>query len=294
MNIRRFNLTDDGRVYMVSYICDKSPEMPHMDKRPAVVVCPGGGYMMTSDREAEVIAVAFLAQGFNAFVVRYSVGEYAAYPNSLVDLSRAMKLIRENAEEFCIFTDKIAVCGFSAGGHLVASLGTLWNDSEVREISGCLNEENKPNALILCYPVITATKFLHEGSINVLMQNITDPDERKRYIDKLSCEKNVGGHTPPAFIVHTYADNDVAVENSLLFANSLAENDIPFELHIYQDGPHGIALGNHITYAGSLYYDDNFAAWINLSCKWLLKLFGDNTPEPMRPIAPYENRAKGF
>lgn len=292
MQIKRIDLTDDGRVYFVAYIADKSPEMPSMDKRPAVVVCPGGAYYMTSDREAEPIALGYLSKGFNAFVVRYSVNTYAAFPNSLVDLSRAIKHIRTNAEEFGIFPDKIAVAGFSAGGHLAASLGTLWNDKEVQTLADCSEEENKPNALILGYPVISATEHVQPDSILNLMQNITDEEERNAYREKLSLEKHVGKHTPPAYIAHTYADNVVPVENALLFANAMAKADVPFELHIFQNGAHGLALANHFTYHNEYSIDADFAQWFDLSAKWLWDLFGRNIPDGTFPRFTYENRAK--
>lgn len=292
MEIKRIDLTDDGRVYFMAYIADKSPEMPSMDKRPAVVVCPGGAYYMTSDREAEPIALGYLSKGFNAFVVRYSVHTHAAFPNSLVDLSRAMKYIRENADEFGIFSDKIAVAGFSAGGHLAASLGTLWNDEEVQKLAEVSGEENKPNALILGYPVISATEHVQPDSILNLMQNITDEDERSAYREKLSLEKHVGKHTPPAFIAHTYADNVVPVENALLFANAMAKADVPFELHIFQNGAHGLALANHFTYHNEYSIDADFAQWFDLSSKWLWDLFGRNIPDGPFPRFPHENRAR--
>lgn len=292
MLVKRIDLSDDGIVYMFAYIADKSPEMPCMDTRPAVVICPGGAYHMTSDREAEPIALSYLAKGFNAFVVRYSVRTHAAFPNPLVDLSKAMKYIRVHAEEFGIFPDKIAVGGFSAGGHLAASLGTFWNDAEVQKLACCSGEENKPNALILGYPVISATTKVHSQSIKTLMQNITDEGERIAYKEKLSLEKHVGKHTPPAFIVHTYADNVVPVENSLVLANAMAASDVPFELHIFQNGGHGLSLSNHITYNNEYSVDEDFEKWLELSVKWLWNLFGKNIPDGPFPKIPYELRAK--
>ena len=125
MRIERLNLADDGRVSLTAYLLDTSTELPALDKRPAVVICPGGGYAYTSDREAEPIALTFSAQGYQTFVLRYSIKEYAAFPNSLVDLAKAVALIRRQADDLNIFAERIAVAGFSAGGHLAASLGVF-------------------------------------------------------------------------------------------------------------------------------------------------------------------------
>lgn len=293
MQIKRIDLSDDGRVYMVAYIADKSPEMPYMDKRSAVVICPGGAYYMTSDREAEPIALNYLARGFNAFVVRYSVYPHATFPNSLVDVSRAMKYVRDNAEEFGIFSDKIAVCGFSAGGHLAASLGTLWNDAEVQKLAGCSGEENKPNALLLIYPVISSIRNVQPESIRHITMGIEDEAKKAECLAKVSLENQVGKHTPPAFIMHTYSDNVVPVENPLLFASAMAAADVPFELHIFQNGGHGLALANHVTYNNEYSVDEDFAKWMDLSAKWLYDTFGKNIPEGPLTTITYENRCKG-
>lgn len=276
MNIEKIYLSEDKRVHLTAYIQDKSNEIKLSGKRPVVLVCPGGGYTMTSDREAEPIALAYMASGFNTFVLRYSVGPYAKYPTPLVDLSKAMKIIRENAEQWYCDPDKIAVCGFSAGGHLVAMLGTLWNDKEVQELAGCTGEENKPNALILGYPVITTDMYTHAGSIDTLLSVNGNQAELKA---KVSCEKNVGLHTPPSFIFHTFMDNVVPVENALVFAKALAEYNIPFEMHIFQDGAHGLALSNHVTYANDYNLDEGSAQWMKLSIDWLWNLFGKNVPD---------------
>ena len=269
---------------MVPYILDESPEMPVSVKRPAVMVVPGGGYSMTSDREAEPIALAFSCEGFQTFVLRYSVGPYASWPNPQVDLMRAMKTVRDNAEKWHVDKDAIAVCGFSAGGHLTASLGVFWNDQELQKAAGATCEDVKPNALILCYPVIDSGKHGHQGSINILWKGHEDePELRERF----ALQNQVGPHTPPSFIVHTYYDNCVPVENSLLFAEALAKYDIPFELHITQNGVHGLALGNELTSSNNPYMvNKKFSGWPEKSADWLRELFGYNFPdEPKHPSA---------
>ena len=283
MKTERINLTEDGRVYFNAYILEESAEMPDRAKRPAVLVVPGGGYQMTSDREAEPIAYAFAAQGFHTFVLRYSVGAYAAFPNSLVELSTTVRLIRENAERWGVIPDAIAVVGFSAGGHLTASLGVYWNDPEIQKASGCSGEENRPDALILCYPVITSGVECHQGTIDTLLQNAQGEEERAILREKVALERHVGPHTPPCFIMHTYFDQMVPVENALVFARALAAHDVPFEMHIIQDGTHGMALANGVTSAGmQMMISEEFSRW-TVSCgRWLRELFEYEAPQQIR------------
>lgn len=236
--------------------------------RPAVLVCPGGGYMICAPHEGDVIAEKYFEKGYNTFTLYYSLEEKAAFPTPLTQLSCAMKIIRDNAAEFEVNTDKIAVLGFSAGGHLAASLGVHWNLPEVVEKSGCQNGENKPNALILCYPVITTRSWM----VSHLPRLIGDRDYDET-LKLLDCSENIGEHTPPAFLVHTFIDNTVSVNDSLYFAKAMEENNIPFELHIFPNGKHGLGLGED---------DPSFSKWFELSLLWLERLF-DDTPQPPAP-----------
>jgi len=234
-------------------------------KRPAVLVLPGGGYAFTSPREAEPIALQFNEAGYHAFVLDYSVAP-AKHPQPLLDASRAMCIIRENAEEWGIYPDKIAVCGFSAGGHLAASLGVHWDKKYLGNVEGIEIGKNRPDALILCYPVITSGRYAHRGSFkNLLGEN---PDSDLLY--EMSLEHHVSEKTPPAFIWHTFADAGVPVENSLLFAQALREKNIPFELHIYPEGVHGLSLATEETANGrSDLVSPHVAGWIKLCKEWL-------------------------
>ncbi len=252
-------------VTLKGFLYEKSPAMPQMEDRPIVVVCPGGGYEHCSDREAEPIALFYSGAGFNTFVFRYSLGVDAAFPKPLTELSRAIKDIREKGDEWGISTDKIAVCGFSAGGHLAASLGTLWNLDEVKEKSGVKGEENRPNALILGYPVINSRSWMAPH-----LDRLVGNRDREETINYLDLEKNVTKLTPPTFIFHTYFDQVVSVEDSLSFADALAKNDIPFEMHIFTNGKHGMSLGNELVG----FNEPEAAEWARLSADWLWKLFG--------------------
>ena len=195
MILKRIDIDPKHNVYLNCYLHENPPiAFEEKMERPAVVVCPGGGYTQLSEREAAPIALEYLAKGFNAFVLYYSLNEAAVFPKPIVDLSMALKIIRENAEDWHIIKNQIAVCGFSAGGHLCASIGVHWNLPEIMEKSGCMNGENQPNALILCYPVITTRGWLaHKYEKFVGDRNI---DEIKNLLD---CSLHVGGHTPPSF-----------------------------------------------------------------------------------------------
>lgn len=280
MNKEVFAFSEDGAITLTAYLHEPSAEMPIWRERPAVLVLPGGGYTVTSDREADPVALSFLAQGFHAFVLRYSVGPRATFPNPLCDASRALQYIREHADRWNVRANQIAVCGFSAGGHLAASLGTLWNDPEIMAAAGTSEGENRPDALILCYPVISAINHAQASWFTVQIPEQT----REDLYEKLSCELHVGPHTPPTFLFHTYQDNLVPVENSLLFAQALALADIPFEMHLFEHGLHGLSLANELSSNGTAYQTNASAEhWFTLATTWLWRLFGKPGATPTEP-----------
>lgn len=241
-------------VYMETYIIEDP--LDENRKRPLVVVCPGGGYRFCSKREAECIALNFNAAGYHAVVLYYSVGDM--FPSALEDLSNAVVKVRENGPEWNVDEEKIIVCGFSAGGHLAASLGVFWN-SEVKRKDGL----NKPNGMILCYPVITAGDKSHADSIYVLSRG------DKKIMDKVSLENQVNEDCPPAFLWHTYTDELVPVENSIYMINSLTEKKIPFEVHIYPKGHHGLSLANRQVARGDGGVVTCVQDWIKHAIRWI-------------------------
>lgn len=267
MIFKRIDIDIQNNVYLNCYLHEKEPKSNYGFDRPAVVVCPGGGYGMCSPREADPIALQYSAKGYNTFVLYYTVGENAVFPKPLIDLSKAMKIIRENAVEWGVIPNKIAVCGFSAGGHLTASLGVHWNLTEVMEKSACKNGENQPNALILCYPVITTRSWM-APHVKRLGANYT-LEVAERLLD---CSLNVGSHTPPTFLAHTFMDNAVSVEESMDFARALDNNNIPFEMHIFPEGGHGLATGDEQTCPC---FHPSYNKWIELSVLWLKNTFDD-------------------
>lgn len=251
------------------YIPENSEEININKKRETIIMCPGGGYVMTSDREAEPVALKFMAEGFNVVVLRYSVAPNK-FPKALIELAATVNYARSKSEEWNVDKDKIIVCGFSAGGHLAGSLGVLW-DNKILEEALEMNKDNiKPNAMMLCYPVITSGEFAHKGSFdNLLGENVSEVER-----EKLSLEKLVSKNTPTTFLWHTFDDGAVPVQNSLFFANSLASNNVPFELHIYPNGVHGLSLCEELTAMNgqSEHINQHAGTWFKLAVEWIKNL----------------------
>jgi acetyl esterase/lipase len=212
---------------------------------PAVLICPGGGYDYCSERESEPVAVRFAAMGVVAFVLNYSCVK-KRFPTALLEAAEAVAFIRKNAAEFYIDTEKITVMGFSAGAHLAASLSVYWDSDFVKNPLG-YSEEHRPNAAVLCYPVITSGEFAHRGSIENLLGENPSPEIRERITAAASLENFVSKKTPPTFLWHTSADDCVPVENSLLYAAALSRNGVEFEAALYPGSVHGLSLADEVT-----------------------------------------------
>lgn len=254
---------------LVTYIQEYSPDMK-IDKRPLILLCPGGGYGRTSDREAESMALQFMAMGYHAAILRYSCAP-AQYPTALLELASCVALLRGNASEWHIDPEKIIVQGCSAGGHLAASYGMFWNEDFIFEelgMEGPDHEFLRPNGMILCYPVITSGEFAHRGSFENLL------GEREESLgEKMSLERQVNQNTPPTFIWHTFEDESVPVENSLLLVSALRKEKIPTEFHMYPRGGHGLALATALTETSDgRCIQEECSSWIELVKTWLENL----------------------
>jgi acetyl esterase/lipase len=222
--------------------------------RGSVIVLPGGGYANRAPHEAAPIAARFLEAELSAFVVHYRVAPNR-HPAPLADASRAVRIVRSRAKEWGLSGERIALLGFSAGGHLAGSVGVFHAAAPVAgddlDAVSC-----RPDALILCYPVITAFEFSHRGSF----ANLLGPDAGRKEVEALSLDRAVDDTTPPAFLWHTADDAAVPVENSLLFAGALRKHGVPFELHVYPSGPHGMGLAGN---------DPHIGGWSDLAVEWL-------------------------
>ena len=238
-------LSAEGReVKLTPDLCDR-----RLSLKDAILVIPGGGYsVICDDREGHPIAMAFAARGINAFVLKYSVGEQAVNYQPLIDASVAMAYLKRNADCFGISPDRISCVGFSAGGHLSASLGCLWHLPQVQTRAEIEYGENRPLVTVLGYPVISGVCSPHAGSFRKLCGKEMPTEEELR---AFSLELHVDEKTAPAFIFHTSEDAVVPVRNALCYAGALADAGHPFELHVYPYGPHGLALANRVTERGN-------------------------------------------
>lgn len=243
MTVEKLLLKQHTGVTLTAYLLDNSPEMPNMSYRPAVLVLPGGGYHMCSDREAEPIAMAFATHGYNTFVLRYTVGEGNSFDMALADAQEALNLIYDRAEGWRVLKDKVAVIGFSAGAHLAASLSNM---GSVR-----------PSACILGYPCILS------DISRILAFPVPSVNE---YVDS---------QTPPTFIFGSAKDKTVPIINSVKYAEALAENNVPFELHIFADGWHGCSLCTPSVCDNPQSVKDNARSsqWVKLCTDWLSDTF---------------------
>ncbi len=262
------NKDQNFKAELDTYLLDDLANMKVERKRPAVLILPGGGYRFTSDREAEPVAIQMNAMGFQAFVLYYSC-EPATFPTALLQTAKAISVIREHAKEWHIEERKVVLLGFSAGGHLAASLGTFWNKEFVYEALKIEPKRIRPDGLVLAYPVITAWEFAHQDSFRALLGE--EYEERKELV---SLENQVGEDMMPVFLWHTFEDESVPVENSLLFAHALRKKNIPFELHIYQKGRHGLSLANGETNPAN---EENLIVlecqnWITMAGTWIRNL----------------------
>lgn len=235
-------INEERNVRLTAYIQEANGEFL-FSKRPAILVLPGGGYAMCSDREADPVAAAYLKAGYQAFILRYSTGEHKKWPNPLEDYEAAMEYIKSHADEWFIDREKIAAVGFSAGGHLCATAATM--------------AKNKPAAAILVYPAIL------KDICDVCQPGMPQPNE------------HVSTSTSPCFIVAARDDRTVDVKNAIMMQLALAEKGVSFESHIYSFGGHGFSTGEDWIITNSV--SERVPNWVGDSIGWLRELFGKLT-----------------
>lgn len=260
-----------GNLY--TYFLDSSIEMRPNEKRPVILMCPGGGYEMTSDREAEPMAMQFLAMGYHVAILRYSVCP-VRYPAALLQVAESVLYLKKHAEEYHIDPEKIVLQGCSAGGHLAANYGIAWNSPFLTKLMGMENDPEQlcVAGLLLCYPVITSGEKAHEESFRNLLGE--QYEEKK---DELSLENQVTPDTPPTFLWHTATDETVPVENSLYFFQACLQQGVSAELHIYPVGGHGLSLANEETCrANGIGVQKECQSWIGLAQTWLEEILIKN------------------
>jgi acetyl esterase/lipase len=291
---------DREDVILTTYILEDSVEMLKGKPRPAVIICPGGAYLSCSDREGEPVAIMFANMGYHAFVLRYStycqggtkwpdfskplpVKEYCRFPAAMCELGQSMLILREHAEEWHIDAGRIAVCGFSAGGHNAAMYATNWDSDLISEYFREGKEKFRPAAAILGYP-LSDYRYMNEeirkgnpgmamvfNASNVSLLGTDAPSAE--LLDRVSPARYVSENTPPMFIWSTAEDNLVPVQHSIRMANALADKRIPFELHIFEQGAHGLSLATQASAEARSQLVFDVARWTELAGRWLNKRF---------------------
>ena len=223
-----------------------------------IIVAPGGGYRALSmNMEGREVAALFNSMGVTAFVLEYRLGPRYQHPTQLGDAQRAIRIVRSRAAEFGVAPDRIGMMGFSAGGHLTATAGTRFDDGNADAADPIDRAGSRPDFLILAYPVISFDPAIaHGGSVRNLLGESPDP----KLIELLSNDLHVTAQTPPTFLFHTTADTGVPVDHSLRFYQALRRAKVSAELHVFENGPHGVGLG---------LWDPALSSWPTLLSNWL-------------------------
>lgn len=246
-------LNQERNVYMERFQLSNAEELSNIERRPTMVVLPGGGYQFHSERESEPVALAYMAQGYNAFILHYSVAEHATWPNPLNDIEQALKMIRDNAENWQVDPDKICTIGFSAGGHLSVAVSSLGKE--------------RPNAQIVGYPAVTeeTAKMVPTPGLPGLI-------------------KTIDTSTAPTFIFSTMEDELVPVENSIQLIDALNKAGVPSEIHIFKRGCHGASLATpHISNGLKQFIHPEIQPWFEMSMNFLRDVFGEFPTENDHP-----------
>lgn len=319
MNFQTLQLYEDRPdVTLTTYVLDDSAEMLNGQKRPAVLVCPGGAYMGCSDREAEPVALRFAAMGYHAFVLRYSTyfegkfgelpfgGNMPVNPNSMHpgpvrDIGKAFLTIREFADEWLVDMDKVAICGFSAGGHNCAMYAVYWDKPLMTAHFGQEAALFKPAAAVLGYP-ITDYHLMFGDMLDPMAQELSDAASiaflgttapTQALLDEVSPALHVSANTPPTFIWTTMADELVPAENSTRMANALATAGVPCEIHLFEKGKHGLSLADQSTAGSLLDIEPEAAKWMSLAEAWLAKRFALKVPARPAWLEAIEEQQRG-
>lgn len=267
-------LSDDRVATLTAHLFEAAPENAKdwtPQKRPAILIIPGGGYSYCSLREGAPVGLTFNKAGYQAFVLRYHCGDASAYPTPLVEGAKACAHIRNHSEEYRLDADKIAVLGFSAGGHLAALLGSSWHRRSLEELTGLQAREMKPNAVLLGYPLVNLKPYVER--LNGGDQNIPPVGAMiaayAPYLDPLAL---VSAMTPPTFLLHTQGDNVILPAETIEYVQSLMKNDVACEYHVFSEGEHGLSTADSLSCYGRA-YPERVHYWVPLAITWLNELF---------------------
>lgn len=290
---------NNDEVKLYAYILNNSSQFQTNIKKPAIIVCAGGGYGYTSDREAEPVALAYAAHGYHTFVLRYSVAERALFPQPFLDLGKAIETVRKNADRWFLDENKISLAGFSAGGHLVSTMGSIWDSKLFKDNRNIDETLIKPNAIIAGYPPIDLYQMDRDSII--LDENkplyyarcaadLSNPEINKAEVMYMTAfgkqlptkeetdiynaavqmsDKNM----PPTFLWCTTEDKLVNTRQTMLLVEALGRNNVPYEVHIFKSGPHGLSLATEQTSNFNYQTVPHVAKWFDLSVEWLKEIY---------------------
>ena len=263
----------DGPAELTAYAPGNFPELGERRLRSAVIICPGGGYHCLSDREGEPVALRFAGLGFAAFLLRYHAAPQGRWPIPQRQLLSAIDYVRVNCARYHVDPQAVIVMGFSAGGHLAASAGVMWDRQEIYKPLRKRSSAFRPDGVVLGYPVITSGPMAHRDSIVNLLG-----DRYDELAELVSLEKRVTRKSPPMFLWHTVDDTCVPVENSILLADALRAKGVDVELHLYPHGEHGQSLADHTAYPPGQErrtMSVSCAVWVQRCDAWLQQRFGE-------------------
>lgn len=271
---QRIKLFPDREVYLTTYIHDHIGTYGTGQGRPAIIVLPGGAFAFLSPFEGEPVALTFLQKGFNTFVLEYTVGDNCRYPDVLIECSKAIQMVRDNAAEWNINPNKVYLMGFSAGACLAGVSATQWNDPQIAEALQVAPEYIRPDAAVIAYgcwdnsgTIWNDPEFVNPGASAF-------PKSCPPQLDMINY---VGSHVCPLFVWHNQKDKYVPVRNALMITEKLCELKIPVELHLYTGGEHGMSVANELSVRSEendrlVKENPNVGLWVDMASNWLKAL----------------------
>lgn len=307
MYIETINLYENREdVTLTTYVIAEKGEMHEQGMRPAVLICPGGGYFGCSDREAEPVALKFASMGYHAFVLRYSTygegnelfpdmsdavnlppKESTKHPAPVRDIGKAMLYIHERAKRWQIDMKRVAVCGFSAGAHNTAMYSVYWDKPLLTEYFIVEAEVLRPAAIILGY-TLSDYVFMSQTKMNPMdtafftaskIAFLGEKDPSEEMLKEVSPAYLISEKTAPTFLWATAADAMVPVQHSLRMAHALADHGVPFELHVFEEGDHGLSISTQASAVAKSQINADVAKWVDMAESWLQKRFNLELPE---------------
>jgi acetyl esterase/lipase len=269
---------------LTAYIQEPISDSQLLQRKPAIIICPGGAFLGFTEKETEPVALRFLSEGFQAFVLRYSIGtDFARFPSPFIDAAKAVMSVRQNCDRWGTDPNRIILCGFSTGGQVAATLGATWREDYLKNSLKADSQLFKPNALILGYPLLDMECFYsfnqHKSQemdtlLEMMFTSIYGTMfPTKQMMEKWNIVDRINVHFPPTFLWTTSEDSFIDVEESMKFIKTLAAYKIPYEFHIFERGAHGMSLGTEGLTGESIKNRGNAPKWFELAMHWMKDLY---------------------